>query len=288
MTLLRAACIQMRSGIRPEQNFDVLRTLIADAARQGARYVQTPEMTGFVQRHKKPLFEAVKSQRDEPLVALAAELAKTHNIFLHIGSTAILRADGKVANRAFLFAPDGALVTTYDKIHMFDVDLDHGERWRESAIYEPGNAANTAKIDNAELGFGICYDLRFPALSNAYGKHGVDILTYPACFTRQTGRAHWHTLLKARAIENGTFIVAAAQGGDHEDGRETFGHSLIVNPWGEIIAEKADEEPGVIVVDLDLSEVAAARGKVPNLKNEREFEFTARDNSADALKRSVA
>ncbi|MEL6436549.1 MAG: carbon-nitrogen hydrolase family protein [Pseudomonadota bacterium] len=269
---MRAAAIQMRSTIRLDDNVEALRARVAEAAAGGATYVQTPEMTGLIQKNPKALFAAIKPQAEDPIFAAASELAQTHRLWLHIGSTPIDLGNGKAANRAALFAPDGALAVTYDKIHMFDVDLDNGESWRESAIYQPGSTCQTAQIGDAKLGFGICYDVRFPHLFRSQALAGADILTAPAAFTRQTGKAHWHVLVRARAIENGAYVIAAAQGGDHEDGRETYGHSLIVDPWGNIIAEKHDEEPRVIFADIDLAAVKAARAKIPNLANARHFE----------------
>ncbi len=271
MTSLRAACIQMRSTVNLEENTEVFADLVADAAGQGARYIQSPEMSGLIEQNRKKLFEIVQPQSSDPLVARASVLAAEHGVWLHVGSTAILRDDGKVANRAFVFAPDGAIHATYDKIHMFDVDLDNGERWRESAVYEPGREAVMVNIDGLDTGLAICYDMRFPGLFKDYATAGAGLLTSPAAFTRQTGQAHWHILLRARAIENGAFVIAAAQGGLHEDGRETYGHSLIINPWGEIIAEADHDEPAVIVADINFDEVGAARGKVPNLVNTRDY-----------------
>ncbi|HRP79484.1 MAG TPA: carbon-nitrogen hydrolase family protein, partial [Aquamicrobium sp.] len=206
-----------------------------------------------------------------PVERAAAKLAAELGIVVHLGSTAIARADGKIANRAFVFGPDGGLLATYDKIHMFDVDLDNGESWRESAAYTPGDAAVVVDLDFARLGLGICYDVRFPQLFRAQALAGAQILTMPAAFTRQTGEAHWHVLQRARAIENGAFVISAAQGGRHEDGRETYGHSLIVDPWGRVVAEADHDEPGVVIADIDLAEVAQARARIPNLKNAREF-----------------
>ncbi|MBN9270063.1 MAG: carbon-nitrogen hydrolase family protein, partial [Mesorhizobium sp.] len=205
-------------------------------------------------------------------------------IFLHIGSTAILRADGKLANRALLFGPDGELRATYDKIHMFDVDLDNGESWRESATYEPGTKAVVTTVEGATLGFAVCYDLRFPQLFRAEALAGANLLSVPAAFTRQTGEAHWHVLLRARAIENGAYLVAAAQGGVHEDGRETYGHSMIVDPWGRILAEVEHDAPAVIVAEVDPAQSQAARGKIPNLKNAREFAVSAETVGASLLR----
>jgi predicted amidohydrolase len=269
----KAAAVQMRSGTSPERNAADMELLVRQAAGQGASYVQTPEMTGALIRDKQAAVFATEDK--DVVVATARRLAKELGIYLHIGSTAILRADGKLANRAFLFAPDGAVIAGYDKIHMFDVDLDNGESWRESASYEPGTEAVVTDILGARLGFAVCYDLRFPQLFRAEAMAGANVLTVPAAFTRQTGEAHWHVLLRARAIENGAYVIAAAQGGLHEDGRETYGHSLIVDPWGRIIAEAAHNEPGVIIAEIDPAQSPAARRKVPNLKNARDFTVNA-------------
>lgn len=277
---LHIAVIQMRSKADPQSNLDWLADAVGTVAGKGARYVQTPEMTGAVQRDKARLSAVLRAQDDDPVVNLATELARQHQIHLHIGSTAIARADGKVANRSFLFAPDGALTATYDKIHMFDVDLDDGESWRESAVYAPGTSGVVADIGAARLGLSICYDVRFPHLYRDMALAGADILCVPAAFTRQTGEAHWHTLLRARAIENGAFVIAAAQGGDHEDGRETFGHSLVVDPWGRVVAEADHDRPDIVDCVIDLDAVAAARSKIPNLKNARDY--TMRETPARA------
>jgi deaminated glutathione amidase len=269
--MFKAAAIQMRSGVEPAANAAALRQLVREAASMGASYVQTPEMTGMVERDRAALFSRLKPEQSDSIVAAARELALGHSIYLHIGSTAILLPDGKVANRAFLFAPNGDLVTTYDKIHMFDVDLDKGESWRESSTYTPGEKAVVADLPFGKLGFAICYDLRFPQLFRTEAMEGAEILTAPAAFTKQTGVAHWHVLLRSRAIENGAFVVSAAQAGLHEDGRETFGHSMIVDPWGRIISEALTDEPQVIAAEIDVSQVAAARKKIPNLNNARAF-----------------
>ncbi len=274
MRNLRIACIQMRSTTNPEENVEVFSKLLERAVQQGASYIQSPEMTGFVEQSRKKLFEIVKPADQDLLVAAATDLAAKHQIWLHVGSTAILRADGKVANRAFVIDPDGEIRATYDKIHMFDVDLDNGESWRESAVYEPGLDAVITNVGDVNIGLAICYDMRFPQLFRDYAMNGAEILTSPAAFTRQTGEAHWHAILRSRAIENGAFMIAAAQGGVHEDGRETYGHSLIVNPWGEIVGEVDNNEPGFVVVDIDLDEVVAARKKIPNLVNGREYQLT--------------
>ncbi|MER8886999.1 carbon-nitrogen hydrolase family protein [Mesorhizobium sp. M0074] len=277
----KAAAIQMRSGTSPERNAVDLERLVREAAGLGATYIQTPEMTGALIRDSQAWAASFTSEDKDIVVSTSRRLAKELGIFLHIGSTAILRADGKLANRALLFGPDGARIATYDKIHMFDVDLDNGESWRESAAYEPGTEAVVAEVNGAKLGFAVCYDLRFPQLFRAEALAGADLLSVPAAFTRQTGEAHWHVLLRARAIENGAYVVAAAQGGVHEDGRETYGHSLIVDPWGRIVAEAAHDEPAVIVAEIDPAQSVAARKKIPNLKNARDFAVNA--GSAEAM-----
>lgn len=269
--MMRVAAIQMRSTTSVSQNCEGLEKMVRCAARDGAQYIQTPEMTGILQKNRKGLFSEIREQHNDQLVQLSGELARELNIWLHIGSHAVLAGENKAANRAFLFAPDGEMLTTYDKIHMFDVDLDNGESWRESKVYEPGAQSKLVEIADTLFGLSICYDLRFPHLYRKQAVAGASVLTVPSSFTRQTGQAHWHVLLRSRAIENGTFVIAAAQGGDHEDGRQTYGHSLIVNPWGDIIAEVEGEKPGFIVADLDLEQVTKARGKIPSLANTRDF-----------------
>ncbi len=270
---MHVACIQMRSGLSIAKNIEAMDFLVRQAASEGANYIQTPEMTGIVQKNRKGLFSEIVSQEDDLLVKHAAQLSKELGIWLHIGSHAILVGEEKAANRAFLFNPSGELVTTYDKIHMFDVDLDNGESWRESKVYQPGEKSCLVEVDDFKLGLSICYDIRFPHLYREYALAGAEVLTGPAAFTRQTGRAHWHILQRSRAIENGAFVISAAQGGDHEDGRETYGHSMIINPWGEVLAELAHEEPGFISAEIELSEVKQARQRIPNLMNAREFKL---------------
>lgn len=269
--MVKVAAIQMQSGRDPAANIAFVREAVREAASAGATYVQTPEMTGLLVRDRAELMGKVNLQKDDGLVAAAAELAKSLAIHLHIGSTAILREDGKVANRAFLFGPDGELVATYDKIHMFDVDLDKGESWRESATYEPGTKAVVATLPFGKLGFAICYDVRFPQLFREESLSGANIITAPAAFTRQTGEAHWHALQRSRAIENGAFMISAAQAGTHEDGRETYGHSIIIDPWGKVLAVAGGDGPEIVYADIDVSQSATARAKIPNLKNARAF-----------------
>jgi len=273
MSPVKVAALQMRTGMEPERNVENFEALVREAAKAGAAYVQSPEMTGLLVRDKARLMQHIAPEAEDALVKRASELARELAIHIHIGSTAIARPDGKVANRSFLFSPEGERIATYDKIHMFDVDLDNGESWRESATYEPGRATRVAQLPFGNLGMAVCYDLRFPQLFRAQALAGAHVLSVPAAFTRQTGEAHWHVLLRARAIENGAFVVAAAQGGKHEDGRETFGHSMIVDPWGRILAEADHDEPGVVIAEIDLAAVDAARRKVPNLKNARDFDI---------------
>ena len=288
MSRITVAAVQMRSTMDPARNLRDFEALVREAAGKGARYIQSPEMTGALVRDRKLLMQLIKPAESDPLVARAAELAAELGVHLHIGSTAIARADGKVANRAFVFGPDGGLIATYDKIHMFDVDLDNGESWRESATYEPGREAVVANLPFGRMGLAVCYDLRFPQLFREEALAGAEMLTVPAAFTRQTGEAHWHVLLRARAIENGAFVVASAQGGKHEDGRETYGHSLIADPWGAVVAEADHDEPGVVVMEIDLAASAAARGKVPNLRNAREFGLRLADAGAGDDRRKAS
>jgi predicted amidohydrolase len=271
MAVFRAAAIQMRSGTDIGRNAETFETMLREAAANGATYVQTPEMTGALVRDKEARRTAFTSEDRDPIAVAASRLSAELGIHVHVGSTAILRGDGKLANRALLFGPDGDRIAVYDKIHMFDVDLDNGESWRESAAYEAGTEAVVADLPMARIGFAICYDLRFPQLFRAEALAGAEVLTVPAAFTRQTGEAHWHVLLRARAIENGAWVIAAAQGGEHEDGRATYGHSLVVDPWGRIVAEIAGEEPGIVYAEIDTAASLAARRKIPNLRNARDF-----------------
>jgi len=268
----RAGLVQMRTGRTPQTNLDHAAAMIREAAGAGADYVQTPEMTNIMELSREKLFAAITDEdKDICLTALRA-LARELKIYLHIGSLAIKVSPEKAANRAFMIDPQGEIVARYDKIHMFDVDLAGGESYRESNNFRPGESAVVCDLPWARFGLTICYDLRFPALYRALAEAGATVLTIPAAFTRQTGEAHWHTLIRARAIENGSFVLAAAQGGTHENGRSTFGHSLAVDPWGRIIAE-GGTEPGVTLVEIDPAEVAAARAKVPSLQHGRRFDI---------------
>ena len=284
MSGFTAALLQMRSGTDIGRNVKTFSTMVREAAANGATYVQSPEMTGALVRDRVALKTMLKEEAADPVVASASELARSLGIHVHVGSTAIAAEGGKVANRAFLFGPDGAKIATYDKIHMFDVDLDNGESWRESATYEPGKCTVIAELPFARLGLAVCYDLRFPQLFRAQALAGADVLTVPAAFTRQTGQAHWHVLLRARAIENGAWVLAAAQGGAHEDGRETFGHSIAIDPWGQAVAEAEGDEPGIVYAQVDPAASVEARKKIPNLRNAREFAVETAGGAAGPLK----
>jgi deaminated glutathione amidase len=269
-----AALVQMHSGLAPQGNLDAAARLIIDAHERGADYVLTPEMTNILEVKRERLFAAIVPEESDASLAALRELARKFRIFLHIGSLAIKLSAEKAANRSFLINRDGEILARYDKIHMFDVDLAGGESYRESRNYRPGDIAVSADLPWGRLGLTICYDLRFPALYRALAEAGSSFLAIPSAFTRQTGQAHWHVLNRARAIENGCFVFAAAQSGRHENGRETFGHSLIVDPWGRIIAE-ADAEPGVVLATIDPAQVREARTKVPSLEHGRRFEVIA-------------
>jgi predicted amidohydrolase len=270
MTVFKAAAVQMRSGISVEKNLAEATRLIRAAAAGGADYVLTPEMTNVLDRDRERLLTAIAPEESDPSLAAFRQLAIDLGIWLHVGSLAIKLAGDGVANRSFLISPSGDISARYDKIHMFDVDLAGGESYRESRLYRAGGDAVLADLPWCRLGLSVCYDVRFPHLYRALAHAGADILAVPAAFTRTTGEAHWHVLLRARAIENGAFVIAAAQGGHHEDGRDTYGHSLIVDPWGRILAE-AGADPGFIIAEIDPEAVVTVRGRIPALANERVF-----------------
>lgn len=271
MTSFVAACVQMRTGRNPLENLDVCEALIREAAAEGAVYVQTPEMTNVLERSRKAQLAASSFENDDPFLKQLGLLADELNIWVHIGSLAIRLENDKLANRGFMISPQGEISARYDKIHMFDVDLPNGESWRESESYSAGNVSPVIDLGVAKLGMAICYDIRQPALFREQSKAGAQVLTGPAAFTKQTGEAHWHVLQRARAIENGAFVVTAAQGGIHEDDRQTYGHSLMVDPWGQVIAELDHDAPGVLLGELDMAKVDEARRRVPAIKNAREF-----------------
>ena len=272
-----AAMVQLRTGLLPGPSFEQAAALIRDAAAQGADYVQTPEVSNMMQVNRAALFEHLASEDEDVSLKGYRALARELKIHLHIGSLALRATPERAVNRSFLIGPGGDILATYDKIHMFDIDLGNGESYRESANYQPGETAVISDLPWGRIGLTICYDVRFPSLYRALAESGASFLTVPSAFTKKTGEAHWTTLLRARAIENGCFVFAAAQAGLHENKRETFGHSLIVDPWGTVLAE-GGVEPGVVLATIDPAKVESARKSIPSLQHGRRFSI--RDTNA--------
>ena len=268
---LRVGLVQTRTPATHAAALAHVAPLVRQAIGEGARFVLTPECTNVLQKDRAKLLPSLTSLEDDPVVNGLREIAAATGTWIAVGSALVRREDGKAANRQAVIDPAGAIVATYDKLHMFDVDLPTGETARESATYEPGDRAVVVETPLARLGLSICYDMRFPALHRALALAGATVLTVPAAFTRPTGEAHWEVLLRARAIETGSFVLAAAQGGFHEDGRGTWGHSIVVGPWGEMLAKLDHDEPGVLMADLDLPAAVSARSAIPALKNARSF-----------------
>ncbi|HEX8625054.1 MAG TPA: carbon-nitrogen hydrolase family protein [Allosphingosinicella sp.] len=267
--MTRIALYQARTGIDPEANAAALVAAVEKAASGGAAILFTPEMSGLLDRDRTRAAAKLRTEAADPVLAAMRSAAARAGMWVQLGSLAILQEEGgKLRNRAFLIDGEGEVRATYDKLHLFDVDLPTGESWRESASYAPGGRAVVADSPAGPLGLSICYDLRFPDLYRALTDAGAEVLAIPAAFTVPTGRAHWHVLMRARAIEAGAFVVAAAQWGRHEDGRETFGHSLVVGPWGEVLLDMGEGE-GVGFAEIDLAEVEAVRGRLPALRHRR-------------------
>lgn len=277
-----AAMVQMRTSLLPEPSLEQGTKLVRDAAAAGADYVLTPEVSNMMQLNRKALFEHLQTEEDDRSLKAYRALAAELKIHLHIGSLALRCSPEKAVNRSFLIGPDGNVLASYDKIHMFDIDLPDGESYRESANYQPGETAVISDLPWGRIGLTICYDLRFPALYRALAESGASFITVPSAFTRKTGEAHWHVLLRARAIETGCFIFAAAQGGLHENKRETYGHSLIVDPWGEVIAE-GGVEPGVFLASIDPTRIETARRAIPSLQHGRRFSVVDAQAGPDHL-----
>jgi predicted amidohydrolase len=283
-TAFRAALVQMCAGRDVARNVSDALALIRDAAAQGAAYVQTPECTTLMEVDTERLMAETKPEQGNEALAAFSQAAADKGIWLHIGSMAVKVGERRLANRSYLIAPNGDISARYDKIHMFDVDLGKGEVYSESVNYQAGSKAVLSDLPWGRLGLTICYDLRFPALHRALAKAGASFIAGPAAFTRITGEAHWHTLLRARAIETETFVLAAAQGGRHENGRETFGHSLIISPWGDILGE-GGTDPGVIIGDIDTQRIDDVRHKIPSLTHDRTFDVVdARSPQIEATK----
>ena len=267
---MRVALAQMNTGIDPAANAKALVAAIAGAGAGGADMIFTPEMSGLLDRDRARATPRLRNEAEDPVLAAVREAAAKAGIWVQLGSLALAgeRADGRLVNRGFLIDDSGAVRARYDKIHLFDVDLANGESWRESAVYSPGSAPMLASTPWGSIGLSICYDLRFPDLYRSLTDAGAVILTVPAAFTVPTGTAHWHLLLRARAVEAGVFVIAAAQSGTHEDGRATYGHSLVVDPWGEVLLDMG-EGTGVGILDIDLARVAEVRGRVPAISHRR-------------------
>jgi deaminated glutathione amidase len=270
MTAFKAACVQLRSSDDVADNIRETARLVRDAAAQGASFVATPENTTLMAPDGGAKLARSFDEAHDPALPVFSDLAKELNIWLLIGSLAIKVSASKTANRSFLFAPDGSIAARYSKLHLFDVTLGSGEAYRESDTVEGGGEAILAQTPLGVFGLSICYDLRFPLLYRQLAQKGAFLFTVPSAFTVPTGQAHWHVLLRARAIENGAFVMAPAQGGLHANGRKTYGHSLIVSPWGEILAE-AGTEPGVIVAEIDPALSVQARARVPSLLHDRPY-----------------
>ena len=270
MSAFRAACVQLRSGEDVGENIVFAEKLVRQAAAGGAQFIATPENTSLMAADGGAKLAQSYDESADPALPVFTSLARERGVWLLIGSLAIKTSPGKTANRSFLIDPKGTVTARYSKIHLFDVDLPSGETYRESNSVEGGGQAVVAETPWGKIGLSVCYDLRFPQLYRALAKHGAFAFTVPSAFTETTGKAHWHVLLRARAIENGAFVIAPAQGGTHANGRKTYGHSLIVSPWGEVLAE-AGTDPGVIVADIDPALSKQARERVPNLQHDRIF-----------------
>lgn len=271
--MVRAALLQMTTGIDPQANAATIVAAVAQARAGGAAMLFTPEMSGLLDRKRERGRESIRSEGEDVVLAAVREAARREGVWVHIGSLAIARQDGKWANRAFVIDDQGEIRARYDKMHMFDVDLASGESWRESNAYMPGDDVVTVDTPLGRLGLAICYDIRFPALFEALGLARCDVIAIPAAFTVPTGKAHWHLLQRARAVEASAFVLSAAQVGTHEDGRETYGHSLAIDPWGEVLLDMGGAQDGGIAgigfVDLDLERIAGVRKQLPSLANRR-------------------
>ena len=263
------AVVQMTSGIDPYANFDTIRDAADEAAREGATMLFTPEMSMLLDRDRKRAAANIPPEGSNPFAAMLGDLAQECGLTICLGSMAVAKPDGKLANRSMVFPPSGERPVTYDKIHMFDVDLASGETWRESNAYAPGEQMVTAQTPLGRLGLSICYDIRFPALFEALGQARCDAIAIPAAFTVPTGKAHWHLLQRVRAVEASAWVIAAAQAGRHADGRETYGHSLVVDPWGEVVLDLGPDGPALGFAMIDPARTADVRAQLPSLYNRR-------------------
>lgn len=269
--MTRIALFQMTTGIDPQANADAICDAVAKAAEGGAQMLFTPEMAGLLDRNRKRATPHIVPEEDNPVLRQVREAACDHGIWVALGSLAVAGDNGRWANRSLLLTPDGKVAARYDKIHMFDVDLESGESWRESNAYEPGTKVITAQTPLGTLGLAVCYDMRFPALFSALGEHQCDAISIPAAFTVPTGKAHWHLLLRARAVEASAYVIATAQVGEHEDGRSTYGHSLVVDPWGDVVLDMGADGPGLGFAELSAERIADVRRQLPSLANRRDI-----------------
>lgn len=269
--ILKAACVQIDSGANIQNNLEKAASFIHQAVKDGAEFVATPEVTDQVISNRAEVMEQSFLEQDHPGLPFFSELAKDLSITLLIGSMSVRQGEEKIANRSYLFDPQGQITARYDKIHLYDVDLPSGESHRESKIFKAGKGVVTVDVQSCKLGMSICYDIRFPHLYRKMAKMGAQILSIPAAFTVPTGQAHWETLLRARAIETGSFVIAPAQCGTHQGARQTYGHSMIIGPWGEILASIGDGE-GIIMAELDMQMVQNARQAIPALLHDQEIE----------------
>ncbi len=268
---MKIALIQLNSGPTVAGNLEPTAVLIREAASNGAGFIATPENTCRMAKDNDQRWAESFEEKDHPAIPFYVALAKELSVTLLIGSLSSIRVGDKLVNRSYLFGPDGEIKASYDKIHLFDVDLENGETYRESDLIKPGDKIVVGEIDGLKLGMTICYDIRFPHLYRALGKQGASIITVPAAFTVPTGKAHWETLLRARAIENGVYIIAPAQGGVHASNRATYGHSMVVDPWGHVVAHKADDSVGILYADIDPEAVKKARAAIPSLNHDRAY-----------------
>ena len=285
---MRVAALQMNSGTEPGPNIDQLEQLATEAAGQGATYLLSPEVSVVFAENRDGLRAVAGPWEGNPAIERVGDIARKLGVNLHLGSFAVALPDGRFANRSVLFRPDGTIAATYDKIHLFDATLPGLKNYRESETYAGGGHAVVTEAPGFRLGMTICYDVRFPALHRALAEAGAEVISVPAAFTVPTGEAHWEVLLRARAIETGSWVIAAAQAGQHQNGRSTWGHSMIIDPWGKVMTQLGGEGPGIAIVDIDLKAVGEARGKVPALDNARPFSLTLDRSGLDSAREDVS
>jgi predicted amidohydrolase len=282
MAVFKAACVQVNTSNDMAQNIAVTADLVRRARDLGADFITTPEAVLMIERGRKNIMAKSADEAHHAGLAAFRDMARETEAWLLAGSLAVTTDDERLANRSVLLDPKGNVVARYDKIHMFDIDLPNGESYRESRVYRPGEEMVLAELPWGTLGLTVCYDMRFPHLYRDLAKAGADFITVPSAFTRPTGRAHWHVLLRARAIETGCFVIAAAQCGTHVGDRKTYGHSLMINPWGEVISDAGPDEIGVTLADIDTEQIAEARGRIPALQHDRVYRSSGAEAGLEA------